>query len=162
MQPLLRFFQIVEDPDQDSRVVVEHLEHPRKAELNPAIRDQRRSDRRSDFTFCPALRHGEDFFETYIDPIERREIRDPVDQHPCVLQPLDLCRHCIEVRSVQHPEQACGVVVAFVANLEGHGRSLKRHAQAKPSSSLFSVAQAVSTAAVTAAVAGRMKRHKEK
>jgi hypothetical protein len=34
MQPLLRFFQTAEDPDLDPRIVVEHLEHPREAELN--------------------------------------------------------------------------------------------------------------------------------
>jgi hypothetical protein len=41
MQPLPRFFQTAEDPDLDPRIVVEHLEHPREAELNRPARNQR-------------------------------------------------------------------------------------------------------------------------
>jgi hypothetical protein len=103
MQPLLRFFQTAEDPDLDPRIVVEHLEHPREAELNRAIRDQRRPDRRSHSAFGAPLRYREDFFEPYVDPLDRREIRDPVEHHPGVLEPLDLLRHCIQLRWIQGP-----------------------------------------------------------
>jgi len=157
MQPLLRFFQIAEDPDLDPRIVVEHLEHPREAELNRAIRDQRRLDRRSNLAFRAPLRHREDLFEPYVDAIERRQIRDPVAHHPGVLQPFDLARHGVQLRSIQEPGQARVVVLAFVANLERHGQGLERHAPAGSSSSLLPLIQAVSTAGVTA----RPKRHKK-
>jgi len=103
MQPLLRFFQTAENPDLNPRIVVEHLEHPREAELNGAIRDQRRLDRRNHSAFGAPLCHSEDLFEPDVDPVDRGEVRDPVEHDPGVLQPLDLARHRIQLRSIQGP-----------------------------------------------------------
>jgi len=120
MQPLLRFFHRAENPNQDPRIVVEHLEHPREAELNRPARNQRRADRRGDMPVHSPLRQREDFLESHVDSLDRGQVRQTVLQGPGVLQPLDFPDHCIEVLPIEDPEQAGGVKVAFVANLEGH------------------------------------------
>jgi hypothetical protein len=159
MQPLLRFFHRAKNPDLDPRIVVEHLEHPREAELNRPARNQRRPDRRGDLPIHSLLRQRKDFLESHIDSLDSGQVRQPILQRPGVLQPLDFLDHCIEVRPIEDPEQAGGVEVAFVTNLEGHGRSLGRHAPAQASSSSRRRKQDASAAAVTPA-AGRHRYEK--
>ena len=78
-------WQTAEDPDLDPRIVVEHLEHPREAEVNRLVRDQRRADRRGYRAAARAcMRQREHFFEADVDALERGEIGQPVLRQPCL------------------------------------------------------------------------------
>jgi hypothetical protein len=113
------FFQTAENPDLHARIVVEHLEHPRKAELNRLARDQRRANRLGDVSLCALHCQREHLFESDIDALERCEIGEPIFGGD-VFEAFDLGHHVDEIGRVQDAEQARGVIPAFVVNLERH------------------------------------------